>query len=100
LDKVKQGVLSVEDAVARLRTLPFEDVGFAKIDHHRALRKGLGYCWSVAVAAYPQEGKRFMEKWIMNKDQDIEWIMKENLKKNRLQKMDSRWVAGMKANLD
>src|SRR3954452_13028624 len=31
---------SVEDAVAALRVLPFEDLGFAKIDHHRELRRG------------------------------------------------------------
>src|SRR3954468_18086349 len=32
--------LSVEEAVARLRTLPYEDLGFARVDHHRALRGG------------------------------------------------------------
>jgi len=49
-----------------------------------ALRKGLGYCWSVAVAALPGEGKRLMEKWLVDADRDARWIMKENLKKNRL----------------
>jgi NCAIR mutase (PurE)-related protein len=34
------GRLSVEDAVARLRNLPFEDLSFARIDHHRSLRQG------------------------------------------------------------
>jgi pyridinium-3,5-biscarboxylic acid mononucleotide synthase len=33
--------LSPDEAVARLRHLPFEDLGFAKIDHHRALRQGM-----------------------------------------------------------
>lgn len=37
---VKDGKLTVEEAVQRLRHLPFEDVGFAKIDHHRTLRCG------------------------------------------------------------
>jgi len=32
--------LGVEEAVARLRTLPYEDLGFARVDHHRALRGG------------------------------------------------------------
>ena len=32
--------MSIEDALAQLRTLPFEDLGFARIDHHRALRRG------------------------------------------------------------
>lgn len=40
LRKVRLGKLSVEDAVDRLRTLPYEDLGYAKIDHHRALRQG------------------------------------------------------------
>ncbi|HEY6364836.1 MAG TPA: nickel pincer cofactor biosynthesis protein LarB [Candidatus Binatia bacterium] len=40
LMQVRQGEVSVARAVARLRHLPFEDLGFAKIDHHRALRRG------------------------------------------------------------
>lgn len=41
LDDVRSGVLSADDAVARLRRLPFEDLGFARVDHHRALRQGI-----------------------------------------------------------
>lgn len=40
LADVAAGSVPVEDAVARLRRLPFEDLEFAKIDHHRALRTG------------------------------------------------------------
>ena len=40
LRQVRRGKLRVEDAVDRLRTLPYEDLGFAKIDHHRPLRQG------------------------------------------------------------
>jgi NCAIR mutase (PurE)-related protein len=40
LDEVRTGALGIEQALTRLRMLPFEDVGFAKIDHHRALRAG------------------------------------------------------------
>jgi NCAIR mutase (PurE)-related protein len=40
LTNVKDGSLDVEEAVQRLRHLPFEDIGFAKIDHHRTLRCG------------------------------------------------------------
>ena len=57
-----------------------------------ALRKGLGYCWSVAVVALPPEGKALMEKWLQNSDKDIRWIMKENLNKARLSRMDPDWV--------
>lgn len=57
-----------------------------------ALRKGLGYCWSVAVAALPAEGKALMEKWLASTDKDVQWIMRENLKKARLVRMDPQWV--------
>ena len=40
LKQVRTGKLSVEDAVDRLRNLPYEDLGYAKIDHHRSLRQG------------------------------------------------------------
>jgi NCAIR mutase (PurE)-related protein len=40
LEAVKSGTLPVESAVERLRQLPYEDLGFAKIDHHRSLRQG------------------------------------------------------------
>src|SRR5215831_17246750 len=40
LDRLQSGRVSVEDAIERLRHLPSEDLGFAKIDHHRALRQG------------------------------------------------------------
>src|SRR5438876_9126397 len=40
LERLQAGRLSVEDAIERLRHLPSEDLGFAKIDHHRALRQG------------------------------------------------------------
>ncbi len=56
------------------------------------LKKGLAYCWSVAVAACPGKGKRLMEKWLQSNDKNIVWIMRENLKKNRLLKMDKNWV--------
>ena len=40
LEAVAQGNLSPEEAMPRLKNLPFEDLGFAKVDHHRGLRKG------------------------------------------------------------
>src|SRR5262252_8837741 len=40
LNEVRAGTRTVDSAVARLRDLPFEDLGFARLDHHRALRKG------------------------------------------------------------
>lgn len=40
LEQVRAGDVSPDDAVEQLKHLPFEDVGFAKVDHHRALRVG------------------------------------------------------------
>ncbi|MGH9712716.1 MAG: nickel pincer cofactor biosynthesis protein LarB [Candidatus Acidiferrales bacterium] len=40
LEAVKRGNLTVEGSLGKLRQLPYEDLGFAKIDHHRALRQG------------------------------------------------------------
>ena len=40
-EQVRRGKLSPDEAVQRLRHLPFEDLGFAKVDHHRALRAGM-----------------------------------------------------------
>jgi NCAIR mutase (PurE)-related protein len=40
LEKVRSGDTPIDEALGALRTLPFEDLGFAKLDHHRALRNG------------------------------------------------------------
>src|ERR1700687_3120257 len=40
LESVKSGGLAPAQAIERLKHLPFEDLGFAKVDHHRALRQG------------------------------------------------------------
>jgi len=41
LNEVREGRTGVADALERLKNLPFEDLGFAKVDHHRALRTGM-----------------------------------------------------------
>ena len=41
LEQVRAGSMDVEAALDRVRHLPFEDLGFAKIDHHRELRHGM-----------------------------------------------------------
>ncbi len=40
LEGVKSGTVPVEDAMGQLERLPFEDLGFAQVDHHRAMRQG------------------------------------------------------------
>ena len=40
LKRVKLGKITLDEAMAELKSLPFEDLGFTRIDHHRSLRKG------------------------------------------------------------
>jgi hypothetical protein len=86
--QVAHKVLGILDQI----TTSIKQVEDRRSDAFLALRKGLGYCWSVAVVALPQEGKTLMEKWFQTTDRDIRWIMKENLKKERLVRMDADWV--------
>ena len=58
----------------------------------KALRQALAYCWSVAVAAAPEAGQPAIEHWLASPDPDVAWLMRENLKKNRLTRMDAAWV--------
>lgn len=41
LEAVRGGTVSIDEAVLKLKEAPFEDIGFAKVDHHRALRQGI-----------------------------------------------------------
>ena len=41
LNDVREGRTGVDEALERLNNLPFEDIGFAKLDHHRPLRTGI-----------------------------------------------------------
>src|ERR1700743_3147664 len=41
LQQVRNGAVTPDEAVARLRHMPFEDLGFAKVDHHRRVRSGM-----------------------------------------------------------
>ncbi len=79
-------------AILNLITLSILYVDNRKSENFRILRKGLGYCWSVAIAANPGYGKTVFEKLLDINDPDIRWIIKENLKKKRLIKMDPEWV--------
>jgi hypothetical protein len=70
-----------------------------KTEEFAILKKGLGYGWSVAVVADPGFGKPLMEKWMLCGDKDVVWVMKENLRKKRLERMDSAWVKSWKGRL-
>lgn len=51
----------------------------------RTLRQALGYGWSVAIAAAPEEGMARFRRWEAEDDPDVRWIVKENRKKARIQ---------------
>jgi hypothetical protein len=69
----------------------------------KAFRKGLGYCWSVAVAAAPEAGRpaleALVERAVATGDRDLRWIARENLRKRRLERLDAGWVAALLARL-
>jgi hypothetical protein len=85
LDEITASLLQVQDR---------------RRDDFRALRKGLGYCWSVAVAAHLDAGRPLMEKWLESEDRDVRWIMRQNLSKKRLLRVDSVWVEACLEHLD
>lgn len=94
----KKQVRRVLDILDKI-TASIAEVPDRKSDGFEALKKGLGYCWSVAVAASPEDGKHAMEKWFSTADKDVLWIMRENLKKNRLERVDPNWVKTSKMRL-
>lgn len=64
-----------------------------------SLRQALGYCWSVAIAAGLPQGRPFLERWAASPDRDVRWMVKENLKKNRLIRLDPAWVEKLTSQL-
>ncbi len=87
-EDVTSQVLDILDDV----TLSIEKNTDPKSEGSEVLKKGLAYGWSVAIVAFPEKGKKIFEKWVETKNKEIIWIMMENLKKNRLRKMDKEWV--------
>jgi hypothetical protein len=64
-------------------------------DEMRTLRQALAYCWSVVVVAGPEYGKGRFASWTAAADQDVRWLLCENLKKNRLARLDPAWTVAM-----
>ena len=63
LEEVKGGEIAVDEALQSLRTLPFEDLGFSKIDHHRQLRTGFPeviFCQGKTVEHVKQISERIL----------------------------------------
>lgn len=77
LDRITESIESAEDR---------------RQDSFRTLRKTLGYGWSVVVAADPTSGKPAFERWLDVDDADVRWVVRQNLGKARLRRMDEAWV--------
>lgn len=85
------------DAITRsLASLP---AARRREDDVRALRKALGYCWSVAVAADPGPGFDVLEAWAGSDDPDVRWVLRENTRKTRLTRADPVRAAALVAAL-
>lgn len=56
-------------------------------DDVRVLRQALGYCWSVAIAAAPAPGLDLFAELEASSDADLQWVVRENRKKARLQRL-------------
>jgi len=68
-------------------------------DGRRVLRQALGYAWSVVVAAIPAEGKAAMQAWIDSDNEDVRWVMRQNLGKARLRRLDPAWCQAAESRL-
>jgi hypothetical protein len=68
-------------------------------DAAKTLRQALGYGWSVAIVHHPIAGKKIFEQLAGMDNPHIRHIVKENLKKKRLLKMDKAWVEARIAGL-
>lgn len=90
----------LKDAAAARKTLDLLDcvtetiqkTPQRKSEEFRVLKKALAYCWSVAVAALPDEGKARLAALAKSNNPDVRSILRDNLKKNRLIRLDPEWV--------
>lgn len=101
--------LIVDDAVASLVLALLDSVtgsivgvppAEARTGGFRALRKALGYCWSVAIAASPDEGFACFERWVTGDDTNVRWVVRQNLRKSRLRRADPGRVADLQDRVD
>ena len=73
-------VLAILDRI----TGSLASAGDRRSDGFKVLRQALGYCWSVAAAAAPENARTYFEKWLQSSDRDVVWVMKSNLGKARM----------------
>ena len=87
--------ISVADRI--LESVAMIELEARRTEELTVLKKGLGYALSVLVAPSPEQGFALLRKWASVPDRDIRWIVRENLKKNRLLKRHAAEVAEVAA---
>jgi hypothetical protein len=71
--------------------------GAGSAPDRRVLRQALGYGWSVAVAADVSAGLTAFERWVTDPNEDVRWIVRQNLGKARLVRLAPDWVGRVQA---
>ena len=86
-------VLEILDHITR----SIEGATDRRTEEFRVLRQALGYCWSVAASAAPGLGVPMLGEWMGTTDTDVRWVMRQNLKKERLLRLEGvpidEWLA-------
>jgi hypothetical protein len=82
--RARQALQFLNRITAGLDEVPADE---RKTSSVRTLRQALGYAWSVVISALPEEGLPMFHALETRTDPDIEWIVRENLKKARLKKV-------------
>ena len=90
-------VLDVLDVVtAALAACPEDE---QRSEPFRVLRLALAYCWSVAVAAAPEEGFAHFGAWTAASNRHVRWVMRKNLTKARMRRVDPERCRALDASL-
>jgi len=73
----------------------FSGASDRKTAEFKTLRQALGFTLSVVVAAVGDEGIRYLQELASSKDPDVRWVVKENLKKDRLKRLYPKQVKAL-----
>ena len=82
------GTLAILDRL----TASVRDSADGRADDVRVLRQALGYGWSVAIAADIELGLPAFERWLLDPNADVRWIVRQNLGKARLARAAPAWL--------
>jgi hypothetical protein len=86
-------LLRTPDAVASALAVLERATGTLAGSHDPVLAKGLAYAWSVVAAADLDRARPAMERWLVSDDRVVRRVLRGNLRKPRLQRLDPEWTA-------